>query len=309
METNKSYHTSILLHESVDLLITNKSGIYIDATFGGGGHSKAILNKLNHDATLIAFDQDIDAQINILNDPRFKLIPENFKYMAAFLKHYEIDQIDGIIADLGVSSFHFDTAKRGFSYRMNGPLDMRMDQRTNKTAASILAQYSANQLQQIFQNFGEVSNAKTLGKYLVEYRLQHKLETIFDLKQALQTMIKGDPNKYFAKVFQSLRIEVNEELESLKMLLNQLAGLLKIGGRAVFISFHSLEDRLIKNEFNKQTDNINKEYNLFGNKKIEKQLWQLLTKKPILPTIEEMKKNSRSKSAKLRVATLLKKQI
>ncbi|MCX8480442.1 MAG: 16S rRNA (cytosine(1402)-N(4))-methyltransferase RsmH, partial [Sediminibacterium sp.] len=242
METNKSYHTSILLHESVDLLITNKSGIYIDATFGGGGHSKAILNKLNNDATLIAFDQDIDAQINILNDPRFKLIPENFKYMAAFLKHYEIDQIDGIIADLGVSSFHFDTAKRGFSYRMNGPLDMRMDQRTNKTAASILAQYSANQLQQIFQNFGEVSNAKTLGKYLVEYRLQHKLETIFDLKQALQTMIKGDPNKYFAKVFQSLRIEVNEELESLKMLLNQLAGLLKIGGRAVFISFHSLED-------------------------------------------------------------------
>ena len=308
MEKNNQYHTSILLQESVDLLITNKSGIYIDATFGGGGHSKAILNKLSPDGRLFAFDQDMDAQINCINDPRFKLIPENFKHITAFLKHYEIDHVDGIMADLGVSSFHFDTAQRGFSYRMDGPLDMRMDQRTNKTAATILAQYDAKKFQQIFQNFGEVSNAKTLGNYIVEYRAQHKLETIFDLKHCLQTMIKGEPNKYYAKVFQSLRIEVNEELESLEMLLNQLSPLLKIGGRAVFISFHSIEDRLIKNEFNKQIDYINKEYDLFGNKKIEIQQWQLLTKKPVLPTSDEMKKNSRSKSAKLRAAILLRKK-
>ena len=240
--------------------------------------------------------------------PRFKLIPENFKHITSFLKHYDIDQIDGIIADLGVSSYHFDTAQRGFSYRMDGPLDMRMDQRNNKTAATILAQYDASQLQQIFQNFGEVSNAKTLGKFIVDYRAQNKLDTIFDLKHALQTMIKGEPNKYYAKVFQSLRMEVNEEMASLKMLLGQLSSLLKIVGRAVFISFHSIEDRLIKNEFNKQIDYINKEYDLFGNKKIEIQQWQLLTKKPVLPTSEEMKKNSRSKSAKLRAAILLRKE-
>ena len=307
MENNNQYHTSILLQESVDLLITNISGTYVDATFGGGGHSKAILNKLSPDGRLIAFDQDLDAQINCINDPRFKLIPENFKHITSFLKHYDIDQIDGIIADLGVSSFHFDTAQRGFSYRMDGPLDMRMDQRNNKTAATILAQYDASQLQQIFQNFGEVSNAKTLGKFIVDYRAQNKLDTIFDLKHALQTMIKGEPNKYYAKVFQSLRMEVNEEMASLKMLLGQLSSLLKIVGRAVFISFHSIEDRLIKNEFNKQIDFINKEYDLFGNKKIEIQQWQLLTKKPVLPTSEEMKKNSRSKSAKLRAAILLRK--
>ena len=308
MENNNQYHTSILLQESVDLLITNISGTYVDATFGGGGHSKAILNKLSPDGRLIAFDQDLDAQINCINDPRFKLIPENFKHITSFLKHYDIDQIDGIIADLGVSSYHFDTASRGFSYRMDGPLDMRMDQRNNKTAATILAQYDASQLQQIFQNFGEVSNAKTLGKFIVDYRAQNKLDTIFDLKHALQTMIKGEPNKYYAKVFQSLRMEVNEEMASLKMLLGQLSSLLKIVGRAVFISFHSIEDRLIKNEFNKQIDFINKEYDLFGNKKIEIQQWQLLTKKPVLPTSEEMKKNSRSKSAKLRAAILLRKE-
>ena len=308
MEKNNQYHTSILLQESVDLLITNISGTYVDATFGGGGHSKAILNKLSPDGRLIAFDQDMDAQINCINDPRFKLIPENFKHITSFLKHYDIDQIDGIIADLGVSSYHFDTASRGFSYRMDGPLDMRMDQRNNKTAATILAQYDASQLQQIFQNFGEVSNAKTLGKFIVDYRAQNKLDTIFDLKHALQTMIKGEPNKYYAKVFQSLRMEVNEEMASLKMLLGQLSSLLKIVGRAVFISFHSIEDRLIKNEFNKQIDYINKEYDLFGNKKIEIQQWQLLTKKPVLPTSDEMKKNSRSKSAKLRAAILLRKE-
>ena len=308
MENNNQYHTSILLQESVDLLITNISGTYVDATFGGGGHSKAILNKLSPDGRLIAFDQDLDAQINVINDSRFKLIPENFKHITSFLKHYDIDQIDGIIADLGVSSYHFDTAQRGFSYRMDGPLDMRMDQRNNKTAATILAQYDASQLQQIFQNFGEVSNAKTLGKFIVDYRAQNKLDTIFDLKHALQTMIKGEPNKYYAKVFQSLRMEVNEEMASLKMLLGQLSSLLKIVGRAVFISFHSIEDRLIKNEFNKQIDYINKEYDLFGNKKIEIQQWQLLTKKPVLPTSEEMKKNSRSKSAKLRAAILLRKE-
>ena len=308
MENNNQYHTSILLQESVDLLITNISGTYVDATFGGGGHSKAILNKLSPDGRLIAFDQDLDAQINVINDSRFKLIPENFKHITSFLKHYDIDQIDGIIADLGVSSYHFDTASRGFSYRMDGPLDMRMDQRNNKTAATILAQYDASQLQQIFQNFGEVSNSKTLGKFIVDYRAQNKLDTIFDLKHALQTMIKGEPNKYYAKVFQSLRMEVNEEMESLKMLLGQLSSLLKIVGRAVFISFHSIEDRLIKNEFNKQIDYINKEYDLFGNKKIEIQQWQLLTKKPVLPTSDEMKKNSRSKSAKLRAAILLRKE-
>ena len=309
MNTQSNYHTSVFLDESIENLITNKNGIYVDATFGGGGHSRKILENINKDAKLFAFDHDEDAKKNSISDQRFVLIPENFKFIVSFLKLYNIEKIDGIIADLGVSSHHFDTPARGFSYRFDGPLDMRMDQRLEKKASDIINDYDEKQLQNIFQNFGEISNSKQLANHILKYRNGHPIITLTDLKKCLEPMVKGDPKKYWSKVFQALRIEVNNELGALEILLSQLNLILKKGGRAVFITFHSLEDRLVKQEFNRLfSESKQADYDLFGSKKNTNKIWETSFKKPLLPQKYELQNNSRSRSAKLRVATLIKMQ-
>jgi 16S rRNA (cytosine1402-N4)-methyltransferase len=245
------YHIPVMLQEAVDALNIQPNGVYVDCTFGGGGHSREILKRLNADGRLIAFDQDPDAKRNLPDDERVIFVPHNFKHISRFLKLNRFDQVDGVLADLGVSSHQFDEATRGFSTRFDGPLDMRMDPAQPVTAAVILQTYSQQQLHKLFEQYGEVTNAKTLAATIVQQRSTNSFQTIEQLKQALQSVVKGNPNKYFAQVFQALRIEVNEELSVLKELLEQLPGILKPKARVAIISFHSLEDRLVKNFFKK----------------------------------------------------------
>src|SRR6187397_29658 len=241
---NSDYHTPVLLKEAVDGLKIVADGIYVDCTFGGGGHSKTILEKLDQNGKLIAFDQDEDAKRNIPKDPRIIFVPHNFRHLQRFLKLHNISVVDGILADLGVSSHQFDEAERGFSTRHDAPLDMRMDQRQSLTAADVITNHSEQQLHKLFEQYGEVTNAKTLARTIVEVRKTKSLQTIEGFKNAIAPVVKGNPNKYLAQVFQALRIEVNEELEALKELLMQLPDVLKSGGRAAVITFHSLEDRI-----------------------------------------------------------------
>ena len=249
----QSYHTPVLLKEAVDGLKIVAGGIYVDCTFGGGGHSKAMLEKLDEKGKLIAFDQDEDARRNIPKDPRIIFVPHNFRHLQRFLKLHNINAVDGILADLGVSSHQFDEAERGFSTRHDAPLDMRMDQRQSLTAADVITNYSEQQLHKIFEQYGEVTNSKTLARTIVELRSTQSLKSINAFKQALRGVVKGNPNRYFAQVFQALRIEVNDELGALKEMLQQIPPLLKPGGRAIIITFHSLEDRLVKNFFRRGT--------------------------------------------------------
>jgi 16S rRNA (cytosine1402-N4)-methyltransferase len=233
----------------MDALNIQPEGIYVDCTFGGGGHSKGILERLNAKGKLFAFDQDADTQKNIPDDERLIFIPQNFRHLHRFLRLYKIEQVDGVFADLGVSSFQFDEGSRGFSTRFDGPLDMRMDQRQILTAEQIIAAYSEQQLHKIFEQYGEISNAKTLAKQIVSNRRQAPVKTIQQFKALINSVVKGNPHKYLAQVFQALRIEVNDELGALRELLQCLPLVLKPNGRAVFITFHSLEDRLVKNFF------------------------------------------------------------
>ena len=296
----QSYHIPVLLHEVIENLNINPAGIYVDCTFGGGGHSKAILEKLNKDGKLIAFDQDADAKQNLPDDTRVVFVPHNFRYLQRFLRLNGVEQVDGILADLGVSSYQFDEASRGFSIRYDASLDMRMDQRQEKTALDVLNGHSEQQLHKMFEQYGEVTNAKTLAKTIVESRRTAPLKTIEGLKNALSPIVKGNPNKYLAQVFQALRIEVNDELGALKEMLEQLPLVLKKGGRAAVITFHSIEDRLVKIFFRDNSFEAPEE-NPFAT--IEKKLtMKPVTKKPIVATSEEIKKNPRSRSAKLRVA-------
>ncbi|HUS01731.1 MAG TPA: 16S rRNA (cytosine(1402)-N(4))-methyltransferase RsmH [Chitinophagaceae bacterium] len=298
------YHVPVMLQEVIEGLKINPSGVYVDCTFGGGGHSKAILDKLNEEGKLIAFDQDEDAKRNLpigqagVPDERIIFVPQNFRHLQRFLRLHKINQVDGILADLGVSSYQFDSAERGFSTRFDAAMDMRMDKRQQQTAFDILKKYPEEKLHKIFEQYGEVTNAKTLARTIAEQRSKTSMQTIADFKNAVHSVVKGNPNKYFAQVFQALRIEVNDELGALKEMLQQSTDVLKEGGRIAIITFHSLEDRVVKNFYKGSEDERTDE--IYGIK-IEKP-FNILTKKPIVPGEEEIKKNPRARSAKLRIA-------
>ena len=295
-----SYHIPVLLDEVIENLQIRPSGIYVDCTFGGGGHSKAILEKLGPDGKLVAFDQDADAKRNLPDDPRVLFIPQNFRHLQRFLRLNGITEVDGILADLGVSSHHFDEASRGFSTRFDAPLDMRMDQRESKTAYEIISTYNELQLHKLFEQYGEVTNSKTLAKTIVDIRKTTSLKNIDAFKTALAPVVKGNPNKYFAQVFQALRMEVNDETGALKEMLEQTPAVLKQGGRVAIITFHSIEDRLVKIFFRENRFDTPEENPFETVEKIR--LLKLVNKKPITATAQELKNNTRSRSAKLRVA-------
>lgn len=294
------YHIPVLLKEVVEGLNIHPEGTYVDCTFGGGGHSKAILAQLNSNGRLIAFDQDEDAGKNLPDDERLIFIQQNFRHLQRFLRLHNIISVDGILADLGVSSHQFDEAGRGFSIRYNAALDMRMDQRQTLAAFDVVSTYTEQQLHKLFEQYGEVTNAKTLAKTIVQARNNTSLKTIDGFKNAVREIVKGNPNKYFARVFQALRIEVNDELGALKEMLQQIPTLLKPGGRVAIITFHSLEDRLVKNFFRRGSFD-EPEVNPFINTKMLSEL-KMITKKPVLPSEKEIQQNARSGSAKLRIA-------
>jgi 16S rRNA (cytosine1402-N4)-methyltransferase len=296
----EAYHIPVLLSEVIENLEILPGGIYVDCTFGGGGHARAILQRLNNHGKLVAFDQDEDARQNLPADDRMLFIPNNFRYLQRFLRLNGINQVDGILADLGVSSHQFDEAERGFSTRFDASLDMRMDQRQTKTVAAILNEYSEQQLHKLFEQYGEVTNSRTLAKTIVEARRTTSIKTIDSLKNVLSPIVKGNPNKYLAQVFQALRIEVNDEMGALKEMLEQVPTILKQGGRVAVITFHSIEDRIVKNFFKDNTFQAPDE-NPFATTERNKVL-KPVNKKPIVATNEETKINKRARSAKLRVA-------
>lgn len=295
------YHEPVLLKECIEGLNIKPNGIYVDLTFGGGGHSKEILRHLDK-GRLLAFDQDDDALANKIDDKRFLLINNNYKFLKNFLKFHKALPVDGILADLGISSHQIDDEGRGFSIRFDESLlDLRMDKRNPETAANVLNKYDEKQLLGIFRNYGELDNARRIAEQIVGYRRQKKIVKVEDLKDAVIALAqKGAENKFFAKIFQALRIEVNAELESLKEVLLQTTECLKPGGRLVVIAYHSLEDRLVKN-FMKSGNlegTIEKDI-LFGGFKVP---FTVITKKPVVPDEKEIHENSRSRSAKLRIA-------
>jgi len=295
-----NYHTPVLLEETVNGLNIQPGGIYVDCTFGGGGHSIAILKQLDANGRLIAFDQDDDAKKNLPDDSRILFVPQNFRHIQRFLRLHKITAVDGIMADLGVSSHQFDEADRGFSIRYDAALDMRMDQRQPLTAADVLKSFSESQLHKMFEQYGEVTNAKTLAKTIVQQRAITAIKTINELKQAVHAVVKGNPQKYFAQLFQALRIEVNDEFGALKEMLQQSIALLKPSARIAIITFHSLEDRIVKNFFRSGTFTETEVDEVYGNK--TESPFRLVNKKPITAGATELKLNPRSRSAKLRVA-------
>jgi len=299
-EGGSSYHIPVLLQEVIEGLSIIPSGTYVDCTFGGGGHSRAILNRLDSNGRLVAFDQDADARANLPDDPRVLFIPQNFRHLHRFLRLNGIGEVDGVLADLGVSSHQFDEEARGFSIRFDGELDMRMDQRGGKKAADVLNEMDEASLHRMFEQYGEVTNSKTLARTVVEARRTAPFATIEGLRQTLHPIVKGNPNKYLAQVFQALRIEVNDELGALKEMLTQLPAVLKKGGRAAVITFHSLEDRIVKQYFRDNSFDAPDENPFSQTEKLR--LMKVVNKKPIGPSEEEQKKNPRSRSAKLRVA-------
>lgn len=295
------YHLPVLAEELIDALQVKPAGIYVDCTFGGGGHSSAILRKLNEEGRLIAFDQDQDARRNLPDDPRIIFIPHNFRHLKKFLRLHKIEEADGIIADIGVSSHQFDEAGRGFSTRFDDALlDMRMDQRQELTAAGILNNFSEQELHQMFEQYGEVTNAKTLAKTIVQQRQRVPVKTVNEFKHAVSAVVKGNPNKYFAQVFQALRITVNDEMGALREMLQQTPSLLRKGGRVAIITFHSIEDRIVKQFFRSGSFEETATDSLYGTK--PESPFLIITKKPILPSAAELAANPRSRSAKLRVA-------
>jgi 16S rRNA (cytosine1402-N4)-methyltransferase len=296
-----AYHIPVMLQEVLEGLDIRPDGAYVDCTFGGGGHSKAILQRLNEQGRLYAFDQDKDSRRNLPDDPRIIFLPHNFRHIGRFLRLHEAGEVQGILADLGVSSHQFDEPERGFSFRYEGGMDMRMDRRQQRTAFDIVQAYKEAQLHKVFEMYGEVTNARTLARIIVEKRGNLSLRTIPNFKSAISGAVKGNPQKYFAQVFQALRIEVNDELGALKELLEQIPGLLSTRGRVVVITFHSLEDRLVKNFFKKGSFGEDDEQDPFGQSK-KVPLLKVITRKPVTPGNQELKENARSRSAKLRVA-------
>jgi len=296
-ETN--YHQPVLLHESINWLNIQPHGVYFDVTFGGGGHSREILNRIGENGKLFSFDQDTDAVANSFNAQNFTLVQSNFKFIKQFAQYFKVDPIDGILADLGVSSHQFDTSNRGFSIRFDSKLDMRMNSNQKLGAYEVVNEYSEEALSKIIFDYGEINQSKKLSAAIVEARKKKNISTTQQLCEiAAAFTIKKEEHNFFAQLFQAIRIEVNQEIEVLKDMLLQSAQILKPGGRLVVISYHSLEDRLVKNLF--KTGNLegNGETDVFGNKNL---VFKELTKKPITPGIEELRKNNRSRSAKLRV--------
>lgn len=294
------YHIPVLLGETIEGLHIKPDGIYVDCTFGGGGHSRAILEKLGPEGKLFVFDQDEAAKKNLPDDQRVVFIQQNFRHIQKFLRLNKCLAVDGILADLGVSSHQFDEADRGFSIRFDAEMDMRMDKRQSKTAADIIESYSETQLHKIFEKYGEVTNARTLAKSIVSKRNAVAIKKISQFKQAIQQEVKGNPNKYFAQVFQALRIEVNEEIDALCEMLEQAYVLLKPEGRLAIITFHSLEDRVVKNFIKTGSVNELKTDDVYGTR--PEILLRAVNKKPITAAQDELKRNSRSRSAKLRIA-------
>jgi 16S rRNA (cytosine1402-N4)-methyltransferase len=296
-ETN--YHQPVLLHESINWLNIQPHGVYFDVTFGGGGHSREILNRIGENGKLFSFDQDTDAVANSFNAQNFTLVQSNFKFIKQFAQYFKVEPIDGILADLGVSSHQFDTSNRGFSIRFDSKLDMRMNSNQKLGAYEVVNEYSEEALSKIIFEYGEINQSKKLSAAIVEARKKKNISTTQQLCEiAAAFTIKKEEHNFFAQLFQAIRIEVNQEIDVLKDMLLQSAQILKPGGRLVVISYHSLEDRLVKNLF--KTGNLegNGETDVFGNKNL---VFKELTKKPITPGIEELRKNNRSRSAKLRV--------
>lgn len=308
IKTAETYHIPVLLNESIDGLNIQPGGIYVDVTMGGGGHSHEILKRLDANAHLYSFDQDADAEANLkqnhgddlLNDERFTFVRSNFRYLKNWMRYHGVEQIDGLLADLGVSSHHFDDESRGFSFRFESPLDMRMNKRSSKTAADIVNNYTEEALADIFYLYGELKNSRKIASFLVKARQEKKIETTGDFIAVVEPLFKREREKKdLAKLFQALRIEVNGEMSALKELLTSVVDILKPGGRLSVITYHSLEDRIVKN--------IMKAGNIEG--KIEQDFFgrintpfKLINNKVIVPTDEEQEQNPRSRSAKLRIA-------
>ena len=294
------YHVPVLLQETIEALQIQPSGVYVDCTFGGGGHSRKILEKLGEKGRLIVFDQDKDAQNNVPEDRRITFIPHNFRHLQRLLRLERVTSVNGILADLGISSHQINIPERGFSTRYDAEMDMRMNQSGPLKAADIVCKYSEPKLHLIFEQYGEVTNSKTLARKIVEVRRNQSLNTIKEFKNAVYPVVKGNPEKYFAQVFQALRIEVNEELVALKEMLLQSVEVLDNGGRLVVITFHSLEDRIVKNFFKNGNFEEEQSKDIFG--KQEQSALKIITKKPVTPSAEELKLNPRSRSSKMRVA-------
>ncbi|NGM73380.1 16S rRNA (cytosine(1402)-N(4))-methyltransferase RsmH [Sphingobacterium sp. SGL-16] len=300
MSNEQVYHVPVMLHECMEALDIKPDGVYVDVTFGGGGHSREILKRLGPKGKLIAFDQDPDAINNAIDDERFVLVHQNFRFLKNYLRLEGVKEVDGILGDLGVSSHQFDDAERGFSIRFDADLDMRMDQVSDWDARKVLKTYAEEDLHRIFGMYGEVQNAKSLAKTIVTARLANEINTVAELKEVIKKMVpKGKEHKYHAQVFQALRIEVNKELEALQEFLLQSISVLKEGGRLVIMSYHSLEDRLVKNFMLKGKFKGEVEKDFFGN---EIKPFRVITRKAITASEEELQRNNRSRSAKLRVA-------
>lgn len=296
-----NYHKPVLLHPSVDALIFNPKGIYVDCTFGGGGHSRLILEKLSPEGKLFAFDQDYDAIANLVQDSRFTFIQQNFRYLKNSLRFYKVDAVDGILADLGVSSHQFDMPLRGFSTRFDGPLDMRMNNKQSLSAKDIINNYTEDQLAEIFYLYGELKQSRKISREIIEARKEKHIETTSDLKVIFEKSIPSfKQNKFFAQLFQALRIEVNDELNALKELLTQSYEMLKPGGTLVFISYHSLEDRLVKKFLKTGLFKGEPERDIYGN---WDKPFDIPYSKAIIPNQEEILDNTRARSAKMRIAT------
>lgn len=292
------YHIPIMFAQCIEGLNIKPNGIYVDATFGGGGHSRGILDHLTT-GKLIAFDQDEDAQVNIIDDERFIFVHHNFKYLKNFLKYHGYEQVDGILADLGVSSHHFDAEERGFSYRFDSELDMRMNRENPFSAKDVLNKYELKELTRIFKEYGELTNAYKLAQLIVLYRNSTQIKTTGDLFEAIKEATpKNNEYKLYSKLFQALRIEVNKELEVLERFLVQATKTLKTGGRFAIITFHSLEDRMVKNFFRTGKISGEVEKDFYGNAQTP---FKLITKKPLEAEKDELEKNSRARSAKLRI--------
>lgn len=301
--TVETYHIPALLQGSVDGLNVKPDGVYIDVTFGGGGHSREILRRLGPEGRLFGFDQDADAEKNIISDDRFTFVRSNFRYIKNWMRYYEVEQVDGILADLGVSSHHFDDETRGFSFRFEAPLDMRMNKRAGMTAADVLNNYTEEQLADVFYLYGELKQARRMAMAIVKARQQLPLRTTQDLMGAVGNLVaKEREKKELAQVFQALRIEVNREMEVLKEMLNGAQELLAKGGRLSVITYHSLEDRMVKNMMRAGNVEGRVEQDFFGRVKAP---LRVVNSKVITPSDEEVENNPRSRSAKLRIAEKL----
>ena len=293
------YHNPVLLKDSVDALIINESGIYVDCTFGGGGHSREILSRLDQNGKLFSFDQDVDAVRNKIDDDRFELVEQNFRFLKNNLRFRAIKQVDGVLGDLGVSSHQFDTPERGFSTRFDGELDMRMNQNAKLSAKTIINEYEEEDLARVFYDFGELQGSYRLAREVVKARADKQINTIDELKQIFSFIPKMKENKFFAQMFQALRIEANDEMAALKEMLTQCGEVIKPGGRLVIISYHSLEDRLTKRYMKNGMFEGEPERDVFGNWSAP---FKPLQSKVIVPTQEEINENPRARSAKMRIA-------